>query len=806
MQRDNPHFSGKNTMSLSSPSNNSIRETGLISKIMQASFGFITCCERNESIFFHFSQYNGDPNDLQTGDEVEFEVSTDPEKGKLIARRLVLLPSGTVSFESVGEERLLGKVDVEPQLVRTSEPDIHRGGSRRNMGEFRDPGLGRIIYERQGEFFFIPYGFTDVNDDREIHHGDEVSFYMATNKRTGALRARLVRLVQPAKVEKIRGLVKSFKETFGFIERADIVGDIFFHYSEVDPGEQTKLILGASVEFVIQNRQGKKVATHVKVLPHGSVSFDDVSNEIHEGVVRTPVKRSFTHGRGKELESTPGEIIYQPDLGGGPVMQYTERDQDGSYTMLSGDIVRFKIAADKRDGSRRATGVVLHKLVESQEGHVTREKGMIVALRDGFGFIRCAKRDLRMFFHFNEVIDSEAQLTSTTEVEFTVQKDYTNERLHAVRIVILPMNTVQFETKFTSLYHGCVQEELSSEGGRNKPNILKLQKDAPHGLIQYEDKEGVAYIPFYWSSEYLQFGDQVEFYIARRSYDELVYAVEVNITQKANEMRFQGFVSVLKEGFGFIETEEHDCELFFPFSSCNKYCDPRDLKLMDEVDYCLVRKNGRLSADEIKLLEKGTIAAETINPGSYEGVVLRQMKNSDNADEYEGLIKPNSPVPGIKDNIPYSFTGLTNYQIQLQAGETVEFQVGVSQITGTLRAVNIISKRGLLRGHIESVKDQFGFITYKGKETTPQSVFFHMNSLAGGCGFDELQSGDEVEFMTVYSHKAKKDSAIYVKKLSSSVRPERLSRHGSLHKAGTLITVIRQPKGPNGTKGFSGNL
>ena len=44
--------------------------------------------------------------------------------------------------------------------------------------------------------------------------------------RTGALRARLVRLVQPAKVEKIRGLVKSFKETFGFIERADVVGDV----------------------------------------------------------------------------------------------------------------------------------------------------------------------------------------------------------------------------------------------------------------------------------------------------------------------------------------------------------------------------------------------------------------------------------------------------------------------------------------------------------------------------------------------------------------------------------------------------
>lgn len=44
--------------------------------------------------------------------------------------------------------------------------------------------------------------------------------------RTGALRARLVRLVQPAMVEKTRGLIKSLKESFGFIERADVVDDV----------------------------------------------------------------------------------------------------------------------------------------------------------------------------------------------------------------------------------------------------------------------------------------------------------------------------------------------------------------------------------------------------------------------------------------------------------------------------------------------------------------------------------------------------------------------------------------------------
>ncbi len=33
-------------------------------------------------------------------------------------------------------------------------------------------------------------------------------------------------------------------------------------------------------------------------------------------------------------------------------------------------------------------------------------QGVLAALRDGFGFIRCAQRDTRMFFHFNEVIDT----------------------------------------------------------------------------------------------------------------------------------------------------------------------------------------------------------------------------------------------------------------------------------------------------------------------------------------------------------------------------------------------------------------
>jgi len=44
--------------------------------------------------------------------------------------------------------------------------------------------------------------------------------------------------------------------------------------------------------------------------------------------------------------------------------------------------------------------------------------------------------------------------------------------------------------------------------------------------------------------------------------------------------------------------------------SCNGFCEPGDLKVMDEVEYGIVRKNGKLSADEIRKLAPGSIPAE----------------------------------------------------------------------------------------------------------------------------------------------------------------------------------------------------
>ena len=78
--------------------------------------------------------------------------------------------------------------------------------------------------------------------------------------RNGNLHARKVEPVEaPLKLQKFEGVVCSMKDSFGFIERADAVKEIFFHYSEY-MGNINELLLGDDVEFEVQTRN---VSIHV---------------------------------------------------------------------------------------------------------------------------------------------------------------------------------------------------------------------------------------------------------------------------------------------------------------------------------------------------------------------------------------------------------------------------------------------------------------------------------------------------------------------------------------------------------------
>ena len=66
--------------------------------------------------------------------------------------------------------------------------------------------------------------------------------------------------------------------------------------------------------------------------------------------------------------------------------------------------------------------------------------------------------------------------------------------------------------------------------------------------------------------------------------------------------------------------------MFFVSSrSCNGFCDPHDLKVMDEVEYGIVRKSGKLSADEITKLPPGSIPTEVRGLMGQAGVRSRLL-------------------------------------------------------------------------------------------------------------------------------------------------------------------------------------
>ena len=84
----------------------------------------------------------------------------------------------------------------------------------------------------------------------------------------------------------------SLKDNFGFIERSDVVREIFFHFTEMKDQDRTPQ-LGDHVEFTIQTRNGKEVACSIEVLALGTVIFEDVGTEFFKGQVLKTLDRNF---------------------------------------------------------------------------------------------------------------------------------------------------------------------------------------------------------------------------------------------------------------------------------------------------------------------------------------------------------------------------------------------------------------------------------------------------------------------------------------------------------------------------------
>ncbi|XP_078582663.1 cold shock domain-containing protein E1-like isoform X31 [Branchiostoma floridae x Branchiostoma japonicum] len=822
---------------------NGVRETGIIEKLLH-SYGFIQCCDRDARLFFHYSQYKGNVDNMKPGDEVEFEMSLDQRTGKPIACRVLKLQSGSVTFEVMSEERVMGLVTTEAKPARNKSP-AEVGYVAIQIGNRREPGLsgptemGRVSYEQAGEHFYIPYGVEDVEGGAQLKKGDEVSFFIATDKRAedmqqkswrdkpakvvpdprnGNVRARKVQLISSVPVERYMGVVCSMKESFGFIERADVVKEIFFHYSEY-PGDIREIELGDDVEFSIATRNGKEVATHIKKLIEGTVVFEDVSNERIRGKVIKPLPRGPQRRQdflsSQQSDPLSGRLSYEAEDGATKDIPFGDRDQRSECSLQVADIVEFNIATDRRDKLQRATNIDLLPETFRTTGE-KREMGLVAAMKEGFGFIKCVDRDARMFFHFSELLDPMRELHIGDEVEFTVVPDPSSaQRNHAIRIKPLPKGTVSFHKVSSERLLGVVDKEAVSAGMPNmkgSKSPKKQDRDMELGTIVYDicgEKETITYhLRDTDPRSTPQQGDQVEFSVSEQKKTGTRLAVNIKVLNRPSAQRLQGFIATLKDNFGFIETANHEKEIFFHFSEFDG--DITMLDLGDEVEYSTVRKNNKVSAERIFRLSPGTIVAEETDPTVQHGKVVRPLRSIDpQQPEYQGLIQlthEDGSENGETKTFPYGITSLADKREFLQKGDVVNFQVATSS-SGEERAARVQAVRKRVRGSVDTIKGQFGFINYEVGDN--KKLFFHLSEVHDGS---DLSPGDKVEFVVVCNQKSGKYSACSVKKVAGgdvvTARPERL-----LHRLksvnvendnGPRLIVLRQPKGPDSgnSKGF----
>jgi len=199
-------------------------------------------------------------------------------------------------------------------------------------------------------------------------------------------------------------------------------------------------------------------------------------------------------------------------------------------------------------------------------------------------------------------------------------------------------------------------------------------------------------------------------------------------------------------------------------------------------------------------LRKGTIPAINGKEDVLHGKVVRPLRsvNPDQTD-YCGLIQVKNEDGSVVTEYRFGIASLINKKELLQVGDAVQFHSDLNDDF----AVNIHATREKLRSIVEAMKGQYGFLSHEVDEG--KKLFFHTSEVEGG---ESLQEGDEVEFVVITNKRTGKHSACCVRKLSSSKRPERLiSKLKAMTmeedaRLGRKITVVRQPKGPDGSKGF----
>lgn len=326
----------------------------------------------------------------------------------------------------------------------------------------------------------------DYGRDRDSQGGRDRDYHGGRDRDSQG--GRDSRRYEPPPMPMERGVVVAIKDSFGFVSCADRDGDLFFHLSEAP----VDIEMQDEVEFKVKNnhRAGKDIAVQMVRLPKGSIVWEEVAEELLDGVVTKGIPKSGHHHHGgynhtSSRDDPHGLVEVQPvssDRDATESSSVTRRtlvrftaesvavadaaSEDATPKRLEfphlGDTVQFRVATHRKTGQRRAVALrvvesahaKLEKEMEAKLATLEREQGVVNRVKGGGAFIRCCDRTEDVYFPFHELRESEEsegtkaktklQVREGDEVSFYVYADSEAKRT-ALRVVKLPTGTVSFE-------------------------------------------------------------------------------------------------------------------------------------------------------------------------------------------------------------------------------------------------------------------------------------------------------------------------------------------------------------------------
>eukprot|EP00586_Coscinodiscus_wailesii_P004868 CAMPEP_0172483654 /NCGR_PEP_ID=MMETSP1066-20121228/10705_1 /TAXON_ID=671091 /ORGANISM="Coscinodiscus wailesii, Strain CCMP2513" /LENGTH=1257 /DNA_ID=CAMNT_0013247641 /DNA_START=395 /DNA_END=4168 /DNA_ORIENTATION=- len=531
------------------------REVGAVTSLRD-SYGFIQPSTRPDELFFHFSELLVPSSSLVVGSEVSFEVGT--SKSRPAAVKVERAPEGSVVWYEAeqGGRRLVGRVErgfrkdsnnVGYGLIKDSDAgDVDDAGAKSGDASFVKftledyvSGIRRLARGDEVEYSVVVELRTGNRMARDI-------VLLQSEKER--------RLLSEATLE--QGMIVTLKDEYGFIKSTSSRhnGEIYFHISNViyPSSSSEKLQVNSNVKFLvvtddtIEEQSRRRSARNVELLPPGTVEFEKVIGEGVTGLVtKVPVPAPSAPKNSRKAESVLGSVsltspivlenneevdevsLYVEDCPGGTFALTRDGSQTGVWVRV-GDLLLFDVIKDvTRDEYRLVpTAYYLPKKVKVEENEekecaeeedeilaidntaaktvkllspslTGRCEGVVSALKDNFGFINCAERNVDAYFRLYEILPDGIQqshrtyaklingspfqnvtpeVTVGTEVSFDLsfmlaprqnnrKKDAEKENLIAHRLCVLPKGTLTIQKTLAIGVKATVSQEHNDGSG-----------------------------------------------------------------------------------------------------------------------------------------------------------------------------------------------------------------------------------------------------------------------------------------------------------------------------------------------------